>query len=152
DFVREFGVNTVGGCCGSTAAHITAIRNAVDALTNIPKRTITPPSCHPEPVEGRELVEGREADNRPQFVASAMTAVALEQEPRPLLVGERINSQGSRKMKRLLLEDNYDEIVLVAREQVDGGAHVLDICCALTERVDEDVQMREIARKLAQSI
>ena len=81
-----------------------------------------------------------------------MTGVALEQEPRPLLVGERINSQGSRKMKRLLLADDYDGIGLVAREQVEGGAHVLDICVALTERVDEDVQMREVVRKLAQSI
>ena len=81
-----------------------------------------------------------------------MTAVSLEQEPRPLLVGERINSQGSRKIKRLLLEDNYDDIALVAREQVEGGAHVLDVCVALTERPDEDVQMREVVRKLAQSI
>ena len=72
-----------------------------------------------------------------------MTAVALEQEPRPLLVGERINAQGSRKIKRLLLEDDYDDIMLVAREQVEGGAHVLDVCCALTERTDEDVQMRD---------
>ena len=130
-FVREFGVNVVGGCCGSTPAHITALREAVEAIGR-PGRV---PS--PKPV---------------QYVASAMTAASLEQEPRPLLVGERINSQGSRKMKRLLLEDNYDEIVLSAREQVEGGAHVLDICCALTERTDEDVQMREIVRKLSQSI
>ena len=81
-----------------------------------------------------------------------MTAVSLEQEPRPLLVGERINAQGSRKIKRLLLEERYDEIVLVAREQVEGGAHVLDVCCALTERADEDEQMRELVRRLAQSI
>jgi 5-methyltetrahydrofolate--homocysteine methyltransferase len=69
-----------------------------------------------------------------------------------LLVGERINSQGSRKIKRLLLEDNYDEIMLVARQQVEDGAHVLDVCCALTERTDEDVQMRELVRRLAQSV
>ena len=60
--------------------------------------------------------------------------------------------QGSRKIKRLLVADDYDEIALVAREQVEGGAHVLDVCCALTERVDEDVQMREVVRKLAQSV
>ena len=77
---------------------------------------------------------------------------SLEQEPRPLIVGERINAQGSRKIKRLLLEDDYDDIVLVAREQVEGGAHVLDVCCALTERADEDAQMRELVRNLAQSI
>ena len=81
-----------------------------------------------------------------------MTAVALEQRPRPLIVGERINSQGSRRIKRFLLDDDYDAIALVAREQVEGGAHVLDVCCALTERADEDAQMREVTRKLAQSI
>ncbi len=52
----------------------------------------------------------------------------------------------------MLLEDNYDEIMLVAREQVEGGAHVLDVCCALTERTDEDEQMRELVRRLAQSV
>ncbi|MGR4065531.1 MAG: methionine synthase [Vulcanimicrobiaceae bacterium] len=135
-FVREFGVNVVGGCCGSTPAHIAAIRAAVDAidLSRTPWRRR--PSIEP----------------RPQYVASAMTAASLEQEPRPLIVGERINSQGSRKIKRLLLADDYDEISLVAREQVEGGAHVLDVCCALTERVDEDGQMREVVRKLAQSV
>ena len=56
------------------------------------------------------------------------------------------------KIKRLLLEENYDEIVLVAREQVEGGAHVLDVCVALTERPDEDLQMRELVRRLAQSV
>jgi len=134
DFVREFGVNVVGGCCGSTPAHIRAIRSAIDELESDGIRGRTP---SPKPL---------------QWVASAMTGVALDQEPRPLLVGERINSQGSRKMKRLLLADDYDSIGLVAREQVEGGAHVLDICVALTERVDEDVQMREVVRKLAQSI
>jgi len=127
-FVRDFGVNAVGGCCGSTPAHIAAIVTAIG------------PAKRVRPTSGA------------QSVASAMTAVALEQEPRPLIVGERINAQGSRKIKRLLLEDNYDEIVLVAREQVEGGAHVLDVCCALTERPDEDVQMREVVRRLAQSI
>ncbi|HEY6325948.1 MAG TPA: homocysteine S-methyltransferase family protein, partial [Candidatus Cybelea sp.] len=129
-FVRDFGVNAVGGCCGTTPEHIAALRDAVASVE--PKR--------------------RSAVERPQEAASAITAVSLEQQPRPLLVGERINSQGSRRIKRLLLADSYDDIVLVAREQVEGGAHLLDVCCALTERPDEDVQMRELVRRLAQSI
>jgi 5-methyltetrahydrofolate--homocysteine methyltransferase len=129
-FVRDFGVDAVGGCCGTTPAHIDALRRAVAS------------------VERRPRVRAQRA----QEVASAITAVSLEQQPRPLLVGERINSQGSRKVKRLLLEENYDEIVLLAREQVEGGAHVLDLCCALTERADEDEQMRQLVRRLAQSI
>jgi len=129
-FVRDFGVNAVGGCCGTTPEHIAALRDAVASVERKP----------------RAVVE------RPQEAASAITAVSLEQQPRPLIVGERINSQGSRKIKRLLLEDRYDDIVLVAREQVEGGAHLLDVCCALTERPDEDEQMRQLVRRLAQSI
>jgi 5-methyltetrahydrofolate--homocysteine methyltransferase len=132
-FVREFGVNAVGGCCGSTPAHIAELRRSLGSGAGLAPRRAR-------------------GDGGPQYVASAMTAVALEQEPRPLLVGERINAQGSRKLKRLLLDDDYDAIALVAREQVEGGAHVLDVCCALTERSDEDAQMREVVRKLAQSI
>jgi 5-methyltetrahydrofolate--homocysteine methyltransferase len=138
DFVREYGVDAIGGCCGTTPAHIAELRAAIpsEALKDRLRR-------------GSDEVV---ATMRPQLVASAMTAVSLEQEPRPLLVGERINSQGSRRTKRLLLADDYDAISLLAREQVEGGAHVLDVCCALTERSDEEEQMREIVRRLAQSV
>lgn len=129
-FVRDFGVNVVGGCCGTTPDHIAALRAALSAIER---------KARPQPALAQEA-------------ASAITAVALEQEPRPLIVGERINAQGSRKIKRLLLEDRYDDVALVAREQVEGGAHVLDVCCALTERGDEDEQMRQVVRRLAQSI
>ena len=137
DFVREFGVNVVGGCCGTTPAHIRAIRERVDAFFHEPGQTFPNFSRPSRPM---------------QYVASAMTAISLEQEPRPLLVGERINAQGSRRLKKLLLEDRYDDIAVLARDQVDGGAHVLDVCCALTERTDEEEQMRTVVRKIAQSV
>ncbi|MBD5654912.1 MAG: dihydropteroate synthase, partial [Candidatus Eremiobacteraeota bacterium] len=129
EFVRDFGVNAIGGCCGTTPAHIAAFGAAVAGKV------------------------GRLPEAKPlQFAASSMTATALKQDGSPLMVGERINAQGSRRIKRLLLEDNYDDIVLVAREQVEGGAHVLDLCTALTERVDEDGQMATLVKKLAQSV
>ena len=128
-FVTDFGVNAIGGCCGTTPEHIAAFVKVV---------------------AGRV---GRAPEPKPlQFAASAMTAVALKQDGSVTIVGERINSQGSRKIKRLLLTDDYDEITLVAREQVEGGAHILDICTALTERTDEDVQMATIVKRLAQSV
>ena len=78
-----------------------------------------------------------------------IAAAPLVQDPRPTLVGERVNSQGSRKAKELLLADDYDGLVQVAEDQVEGGAHVLDVCVALTERQDEDEQMRQVVKRVS---
>jgi 5-methyltetrahydrofolate--homocysteine methyltransferase len=130
EFVTELGVNVVGGCCGTTPDHIRAVVAAIGA-----HRT---PRSRP----------GRSA----WFLSSGMTATAMQQEPRPLLIGERLNTQGSRKVKRLALEDRLEEMIPVAREQVEGGAHALDVCMALTERTDEAGQMRRLVKKLALSV
>ena len=126
EFVERYGVGIVGGCCGTTPEHIGAIRERVDGRT---------PGERPAP--------------GPIQVASMMTATQLVQEPRPTLVGERVNSQGSRRAKELLLADDYDGIVQVAEDQVSGGAHVLDLCVALTERQDEDEQMSQVAKRVS---
>jgi len=126
EFVERYGVGIVGGCCGTTPEHIAAIR---------------------ERVVGRVPGE-RPAPGAPQL-SSMMTATPLVQEPRPTLVGERVNSQGSKKAKELLLADDYDGLVQVAEDQVDGGAHVLDVCVALTERSDEDEQMRAVVERVS---
>src|SRR5919205_1232847 len=127
EFVERYGVGIVGGCCGTTPDHIREIA---------------------------ERVKGREAGPRPKdawapHLSSMMTATPLEQEPRPAMVGERVNSQGSRRAKELLLADDYDGIVQVAEDQVEGGAHVLDVCVALTERQDEDEQMRQVVKRIS---
>src|SRR5438105_7103277 len=126
EFVERYGVGIVGGCCGTTPEHIAAIA---------------------------ERVEGRPAGERPQRgaveVSSMMTSTPLVQDPRPTLVGERVNSQGSRKAKELLLAEDYDGLVTVAEDQVNGGAHVLDLCVALTERQDEDEQMRQVVKRVS---
>src|SRR5262249_6678173 len=85
-------------------------------------------------------------------VSSAMRAVDLDQDPKPLLVGERVNAQGSRKVKRLLLADDYEGIVDVAREQAESGAHVPDVCVAVTERSDEAEQMAKLVKLLSMSV
>src|SRR5690606_1355063 len=85
-------------------------------------------------------------------VASAMRAFDLAQIPAPTLVGERVNAQGSRAVKRFLLADDYEGVLDVAREQVEGGAHLLDVCVALTERQDEADQMRAVVKLLAQGV
>ena len=78
-----------------------------------------------------------------------IAATPLVQDPRPTLVGERVNSQGSRKAKELLLADDYDGLLTVAEDQVTGGAHVLDVCVALTERQDEAEQMRQVVKRIS---
>src|SRR5437660_4547138 len=127
EFVERYGVSIVGGCCGTAPDHIRAIADRL---------------------KGREA-KPRPADGWAPHLSSMITATPLEQEPRPAMVGERVNSQGSRKAKRLLLADDYDGIVQVAEDQVEGGAHVLDVCVALTERQDEDEQMRQVVKRIS---
>jgi 5-methyltetrahydrofolate--homocysteine methyltransferase len=131
EFVRDFGVRIVGGCCGTTPEHLSAIVQAVHKAE--PESKPQHPSHVPR-------------------VSSAMRAITLHQDPPPLLVGERVNSQGSRKVKRLLLADDYEGILEVARDQVDSGAHVLDVCVALTERADEAEQMSKVVKLLSMSV
>src|SRR5215213_6138867 len=126
EFVERYGVSIVGGCCGTTTEHIAAIVERVKGRD---------PSTRPAP--------------RPPQVSSMITATPLAQDPAPTLVGERVNSQGSRKAKELLLADDYDGLVQIAEDQVEGGAHVLDLCVALTERQDEDEQMRLVAKRVS---
>src|SRR4051794_7941111 len=126
EFVERYGVSIVGGCCGTTPEHIRAIAQR----------------CASHPV-------GERPAPRPPHMSSMIAAAPLVQEPAPTLVGERVNSQGSRKAKELLLSDDYDGLVQVAEDQVEGGAHVLDVCVALTERQDEDEQMRQVVKRVS---
>ncbi len=143
DFVAELGVNIVGGCCGTTPEHI---RQLVEHIANLPesKRQVPPERLSEFSAEAR--------DRTALLVASAVRAVSLQQDPAPMIIGERVNSQGSRKIKRALLADDYDTLTQVARQQVDGGAHTLDVCVALTERGDEIQQMRQAVKKLEMGV
>lgn len=85
-------------------------------------------------------------------VSSALKAVDLKQLPPPLIIGERINTQGSRKAKQLVLNDDYDGLVDLARIQVEDGAHCLDVCVATTERADERKFMVNLVKKLSMEI
>src|SRR3984893_14566005 len=130
ELVERSGVGIVGGCCGTTPEHIAAIVEWVGSAA-------APRSVGPRPAP------------RAPHLSSMIAATPLVQEPAPTMVGERVNSQGSRKAKELLLADDYDGLVQIAEDQVTGGAHVLDLCVALTERSDEDEQMRMVAKKVS---
>src|SRR4029077_12670686 len=126
EFVERYDVGIVGGCCGTTPAHIAAIADRVAG------RAV---SARPAPP--------------PAHISPMSAATPLAQEPAPTMVGERVNSQGSRKAKELLLADDYDGLVQVAEDQVEGGAHVLDVCGRVTGRPDEAEKMRAVVERIS---
>jgi 5-methyltetrahydrofolate--homocysteine methyltransferase len=85
-------------------------------------------------------------------VSSALKAVDLKQEPAPLIIGERLNTQGSKKAKEMVLKEDLDGLVNLAREQVEDGAHCLDVCVATTERSDELEFMKKLVKRLSLEI
>jgi 5-methyltetrahydrofolate--homocysteine methyltransferase len=130
NMVETFGVGIVGGCCGTTPDHIGQIVREVEGL----------------PVTARPLKPRGQ-------VASMIRGVDLAQEPAPTIIGERVNTLGSRKVKRLVLNDDLDSVVNVAVGQMEEGAHLLDVSVATTEReADEADLMRRLVKKLALSV
>jgi 5-methyltetrahydrofolate--homocysteine methyltransferase len=125
-FVAEFGVNLVGGCCGTTPEHI---RQLVDA------------------VGGRQPAHRRPTHE--PAVASLYQSVPLDQDTTYLTVGERCNANGSRKFRELMLAGDLDGMVGVAKEQIREGAHVLDVCVDYVGR-DGAPDMDVLVQRLAQ--
>ncbi len=120
-------LNLVGGCCGTTAAHVTALAELVKGL---PPRRI--------PHHHRSLVSGLEA-------------VELTPDNRPLLVGERTNVLGSRKFKRLIADGNYEAAAEVGRAQVRAQAQVLDVCLQDPDR-DETADVEAFLDRLIRMV
>ena len=125
EFVEKSHISVVGGCCGTTPAHLKLLVERIGHRPN---------PARPQRVDPR--------------LASATTAMSMRQDPPPLLIGERCNAQGSKRFKRLLLEEDFDSILEIARDQVNFGAHALDISTAVTERPDEVELMRRVVKKL----
>ncbi|HEY4908545.1 MAG TPA: homocysteine S-methyltransferase family protein, partial [Methylomirabilota bacterium] len=126
-FVEEGWVNAVGGCCGTTPAHITALSRII--ADRAPRR----------PVASRAAA------------VSGIEALYPTDDNRPVLVGERTNVIGSRKFKDLIVEDKFEEGSEVGRAQVKGGAQVLDVCLANPDRdetADMDRFMEQVTRKV----
>src|SRR5574338_528886 len=85
-------------------------------------------------------------------VSSSLKAVELKQTPAPLIIGERLNTQGSKRAKTLVLSDDFDGLIDLARNQVEDGAHCLDVCVATTERADELDFMKKLVKRLSLEI
>ena len=119
-FVKDLGVNVVGGCCGTTKEHIRQLAAAVGGLA--PKH--------------------RDIDFIPS-ASSLYQAVPLHIDPPPVLVGERTNANGSKQFRELLALEDWEGIVAMGRGAVREGAHMVDVCAAYVGR-DELADMREI--------
>jgi 5-methyltetrahydrofolate--homocysteine methyltransferase len=126
EYVEKFGVSVVGGCCGTTPAHMQRLIGKLNRRQAPPRPILDFPR-----------------------LASSVQAAPMQQQPAPFLIGERLNTQGSAKFKKLVLAEDVDGILEVARHQVDSGAHGLDVCVALTERADEAYLMRKVVKALA---
>ncbi|MDM5316219.1 methionine synthase [Fictibacillus sp. b24] len=127
-FAEKGWLNIVGGCCGTTPAHIEALAKV---MKNYSPRQVQVNETH--------MVSGIEP-----FIYDDPTL-------RPIMVGERTNVIGSRKFKRLIAEGKFEEAAEIARAQVKGGAHVLDVCLADPDR-DELSDMEEFMKEAVKKV
>ncbi len=104
-FVKEFGLSLVGGCCGTTPAHLKAVVDRVGGK--------------PAGLRKLEIEPG---------VASLYQHVSLKQDNSYLAIGERTNANGSKAFREAMLEERWDDCVEIAKRQVRDGAHLLDVC------------------------
>lgn len=125
DFVLEYGLSLVGGCCGTTPEHIAALVNRMSGLTVRARE--------PQPVSA---------------VASLYQQVPLVQDSTYLSIGERTNANGSKAFREAMLDQSWERCVEIARDQIRDGAHVLDLCVDYVGR-DGVEDMSEMAFRLA---
>ncbi|MHA7963340.1 methionine synthase [Paenibacillus sp. CAU 1782] len=126
-FAEQGWLNMAGGCCGTTPAHIRAMAETMAAYE--PRRTM---GAHPDAVSG-------------------IDTVFIEDDNRPIMIGERTNISGSRKFKRLIKEEKFDEASEIARSQVKGGAHVIDINLQDTD-IDEAYAVQQFLPQVVKKI
>ncbi|MGW8361157.1 methionine synthase [Streptomyces wedmorensis] len=125
NFVRDYGLSLVGGCCGSTPEHLRQVVERVQGLT--------PPERAPQPEPG---------------AASLYQTVPFRQDTSYMAIGERTNANGSKKFREAMLEARWDDCVEMARDQIREGAHMLDLCVDYVGR-DGVADMRELAGRFA---
>ncbi len=129
-FVDEFGVNIVGGCCGTLPSHLKMLCEAVG--------------------EGRRNFKPRSISVVPQ-ISSLMSAQDIRQDNSYLIVAERTNTNGSRQFKRLLQAEDWDGLVSMAKDEVREGSHVLDVCVDFVGR-DGVRDMHEVVKRYVNSL
>ncbi|HSQ55745.1 MAG TPA: homocysteine S-methyltransferase family protein, partial [Gemmata sp.] len=122
-FATEYGVNIIGGCCGTTKEHLKAVVDRVGGKKPAKRNPVYVPA-----------------------VSSLQSMQELMVDQRPLLVGERTNTNGSRKFKQLLEKEDWNGLTEMAREQEREGVHVLDVCVDYVGR-DGVRDMKEVIKR-----
>ncbi len=125
NFIKDYGVQVIGGCCGTRPAHIEALAKT---LGDAPKAT------------GR-LSASADTHHILRDFASPIGGLGEAKNKAVYIIGERINSQGSKKAKELMIKDEYNSLLGLAKDQESKGADLLDLCFAMNERSDEKEQM-----------
>ncbi|MFJ4471373.1 methionine synthase [Streptomyces sp. NPDC089424] len=125
NFVRDYGLSLVGGCCGTTPEHL---RQVVERV--------------------RDLAPGERAPRPEPGAASLYQSVPFRQDTSYLAIGERTNANGSKKFREAMLDARWDDCVEMAREQIREGAHLLDLCVDYVGR-DGVADMEELAGRFA---
>ncbi|MCK6443561.1 methionine synthase [Elstera cyanobacteriorum] len=133
-FIREDGINMVGGCCGTRPDHIRALDGMLRRLDPQTGNSI-----------GRPVPKARVPQWVPS-VASLYSAVPLRQENAYLSIGERCNANGSKKFRELQEAGDWDGCVAMAREQVKEGSHTLDLCTAFVGRNEVEDMTQAVSR------
>ncbi len=136
EFIAEYGVQIVGGCCGTRPDHIKALADAVEQ-TPLKERS----------VRKNAVGEIRSPLSYTPAAASIYSAQTYQQDNSFLIVGERLNASGSRKVRKLLNEDDWDGLLAIAKSQVKEGAHMLDVNVDYVGR-DGERDMRELVSRL----
>lgn len=127
-FAKDYGVNIVGGCCGTTPEHIAMLREEIERISPKERNASLAPSA-----------------------SSIYFRQPYDQDNSFLIVGERVNASGSRKMRNLLDEENWDGLVNLAKEQEREGAHILDVNVDFVGR-DGVADMKELVSRLVTNV
>ncbi|MBD3344604.1 MAG: methionine synthase [Chitinivibrionales bacterium] len=128
EYIEEYGVSIVGGCCGTTPDHIRALAQTVNNV-----------------VPGKRKPESKPA------VSSGFVAAEIQQDIPPFLIGERTNVNGSKKFRELILADDFDGALAIGLQQQENGAHAVDLCTAYAGR-DEQKDLTTMVKLFAQSV
>jgi 5-methyltetrahydrofolate--homocysteine methyltransferase len=144
-FVEDWGVQVIGGCCGTRPGHIEALADIAKTLKpkERPVRARIPRTDDPATV--------RPTLNYTPAAASILAVQNYEQDNSFLIVGERLNASGSKKVRDLLTEENWDGLVSIARSQSKEGAHILDVNVDYVGR-DGERDMHELVSRLVNSV